>query len=64
MMLTNGTLAPADAALAQRFADSCYNQDHLAPDRAGMLRLVDLGLVIKIAPGRFAETAALRAADF
>jgi hypothetical protein len=63
-MTTNDTFAPADAALARRFADSCYNQDHLAPDRAGMLRLQSLGLSGEVAPGRFAETAALRAAGF
>ncbi|MFJ1470190.1 hypothetical protein [Massilia orientalis] len=63
-MTMNHTLAPADAALAQRFADSCYNQDRLAPDHAGMLRLQELGLVAEVAPGRFAETGALRAAGF
>jgi hypothetical protein len=63
-MTKNDTLVPADAALARRFADSCYGQDHLAPDRAGMLRLQSLGLVAEVAPGRFAETGALRAAGF
>lgn len=63
-MSTNATMTPADTALAQRFVDSCYNQDHLAPDRAGMLRLQSLGLIVELAPGRFAETAALRAAGF
>lgn len=61
---TDDILAPADAVLAQRFADSCYNQDQLAPDRAGMLRLQELGLVTEVAPGSFAETKALRAAGF
>jgi hypothetical protein len=63
-MTTNDTLAPADAALAQRFADNCYNQDRLAPDHVGMLRLQKLGLVAEVAPGRFAESGALRAAGF
>lgn len=63
-MRASDTLASADAALAQRFADSCYNEDHVAPERAGMLQLVVLGLVIEIAPDRFAATAALRAAGF
>jgi len=63
-MNTDDILAPADAALARRFSDSCYNQDHMAPDRAGMLRLQSLGLIVEVAPGRFAETAALRGAGF
>jgi hypothetical protein len=63
-MATTSSLAPNDAALARRFADSCYNQDHLAPDRAGMLRLQELGLVTEVKPGQFAETSALRAAGY
>lgn len=63
-MTTYDTLTSDDAVLAQRFVDSCYDQDHLAPDRAGMLRLQGLGLVIEVEPGRFAETEALRSAGF
>jgi hypothetical protein len=63
-MITNDNQSPADAALARRFTDSCYNQDHLAPDRAGMLRLQSLGLIVEVEPGQFAETDAMRAAGF
>ena len=61
-MLTNDTLTPAAPALARRFVDSCYDRNQSAPDCAGMQRLRDLGLVVEVAPGWFAETAALRAA--
>lgn len=38
-MTTSQNLTPADAVLARRFGESCYNQNELAPDRAGMTTL-------------------------
>lgn len=57
-------LSTQDQTLDRRFADSCYNQDELALDRAGMPCLAQLGLVAEVAPGQFAETQAMRAAGF
>lgn len=58
------SLNDQDEALAWRFAESCYGTATAAPTRAGMMRLAEIGLVIEIAPGQFAETPALRAHGF
>ena len=54
-------LADDDASLAARYADSSYGDANSAPDRAGMMRLAELGLVYEVIPGQFCETPYLRA---
>ena len=49
-----------DAALTRRFVDSCYDDKIDPPARAGMLRLVELGLLTEYQPGKFSETPALK----
>lgn len=53
---------PKDIETAKRFLDCCYNDALRMPARPCMQRLVTLGWVEEVAPGTYAETAALRAA--
>jgi hypothetical protein len=57
---TTFQLQAADAALARRFADSCYDDKIDPPAREGMLRLVELGLLTEYQPGKFSETPELK----
>lgn len=50
----------AEKATARRFADCCYDDSLRMPSRAAMQRLVDLGIVERLAPGCYAETPRLR----
>jgi hypothetical protein len=57
-------LSSEDHALAARFSDSCYGGNVEPPDRKGMLRLAELGIVEEVERGKFAETPKLRELGF
>jgi hypothetical protein len=57
-------LSETDRSLAQRFVDSCYDGKISPPDRSGLLRLAQLGLVAEVRTGIFVESPKMREAGF